>query len=65
MAEDLSKETKKVGLEMNLDKTMYLIKRQLDQTSAGVSVNGEKLKRVGEYTYPGQIIMENGYLRKK
>ena len=39
MVEDLNKESKKVGLEMNLDKTMYMINRHHDQTSAGVSVN--------------------------
>ena len=60
MVEDLNKESKKVGLEMNLDKTVYLINRNIDQTSTGVTVNGVKLKRVDEYTYLGQIITENG-----
>ena len=56
--DDLWKESKKAGLEINSSKTEEI--RVNTIINQGLRLNGENIKRSSEFCYLGSIVAENG-----
>ena len=56
--DDLWKESKKAGLEINSSKTEEICVNAI--VNQGLRLNGEDIKRSSEFCYLGSIVAENG-----
>jgi len=56
--DDLWKESKKAGLEINSSKTEEI--RANTTVNQGLRLNGEDIKRSSDFCYMGSIVAENG-----
>ena len=55
MVVELVRESKKVGHKVNTEKTKYMQNAGRKEKN-GITIEGEEIEKVDEYTYPGSLV---------